>query len=55
MDVRKCSLIDPSLLLDDIEPTYSNYSNNYGTASLTQENVETKFNDVTGNNNQSQS
>lgn len=49
MDVRKCALIDPSLLLEDIEPSYANYSNNYDNAALT-ETVETKYNELTSEN-----
>ncbi len=53
MDVRKCALIDPSLLLEDIEPSYSNYTNNYST--VLEEGVDNKFNDMAGSCSQSRS
>lgn len=56
MDVRKCPLIDPSLLLEDIEPSsYANYTNNFDGNALA-ENVESRFSDLTPENcSQSQS
>lgn len=56
MDVRKCPLIDPSLLLEDIEPTsYASYSDNFDGNTLA-ENVESRFSNLTPENcSQSQS